>query len=155
MLLTVHSITYRPTCKLWIYQHLHILYRVKIPWSTSIMVVLSVKWVCFLCITYRMLLVWYCHASHITDVNELNDGNWFAGGNRSSDRRNQIFANRYYLWLWSESQPCCGFRTGNTHTHIHNVSPTLLIEGVFRNGMVWFVFKNHLIMLSNLKKFLR
>jgi xanthine dehydrogenase molybdopterin-binding subunit B len=41
------------------------------------------------------------------------------------------------------------------HTHIHNVSPTLLIEGVFRNGMVWFVFKNHLIMLSNLKKFLR
>jgi hypothetical protein len=42
----------------------------------------------------------------------LNSGNYFSGGNRSSDRRNQISSNRYYLWLWTESQPCCGFRTG-------------------------------------------
>ena len=47
----------------------------------------------------------------------LNSGNDFSGGNRSSEWRNQIFANRYYLRLWTESKPCCGFRTGKLTTY--------------------------------------
>jgi len=42
----------------------------------------------------------------------LNNGNYFSGGNRSTDWRNQISSNWYYLWLRTESQPCRGFRTG-------------------------------------------
>ena len=60
------------------------------------------------------------HATEVTDlsyIGMLNNGNYFSGRNRSSEWRNQISANRYYLWLWTESKPCCGFRTGKLTTY--------------------------------------
>jgi hypothetical protein len=66
-------------------------------------------------IAEQVILQW----NLLISVETLTQNYAVTGGGKSFDRRNHNFANWYCLWLWAESQPCRGFRTGlSVLTHV-------------------------------------